>query len=618
MPSKKHKKKEEVKENPENPEISPVENEESIEETQETEDPKTKKVIYIDIDDEVTAVFDKVHKTPADNIFIVVPKRAAIFQSIVNLKILKRKAGEEKKKISFITNDTNGIYLANQLGIDVFDKTKHGDNPSLVVTDLADDSLRITPLKASINSIEDDAPTRITEKKVSISEILRKNRGKKTLNISAIDSGKQKVRKERPKLVLVAPNRHALTGLLVLTVFILMVIVYIALPGVTVFITPSAGVLEKSVNITLADFQKNKVQLETLQTHMIASYPLSTTINKTITYTATGKKFSDYGSNSQGKITIYNTTRNGWDLVPKTRFQNADGLIFRINDYVKVPAANTEGPGKAEAFVIADPVDANGVVIGERGNIGPSKFFLPGLQENSRSKIYAESAEPFSGGVTDFNSFITAEDIEAAKKQLTDSLINSAISELKGLVDEQSKLAGNGTVYTLLEGDGAIKTGEPQISLPKDLENKEVTEFSITGEINVSGVYYNHEEMIAILRDELELKKSPQKELVRINEDSTSYRIFEWDEAAGKVKLTANIKGIEQYEIDTDKENGKRLLQKIRDHIAGKEVEIAKQYIQNLPEVNKVEIKSWPAWAPTVPKLPDNIEFEIRDAISVD
>jgi len=123
--------------------------------------------------------------------------------------------------------------------------------------------------------------------------------------------------------------------------------------------------------------------------------------------------------------------------------------------------------------------------------------------------------------------------------------------------------------------------------------------------------------MLEILKNELLLKKSPRKELLRIYEDSTSYRIFDWDTVAGKIKLTANIKGIEQSSIDPDKESGQSLLEKIKNHIAGQDIEEAKLFIQNLPEINKVEIDSWPAWAPTIPSITDNIEFEIRDAITV-
>ena len=130
---------------------------------EEAELVSSKKVIYIEIDDEVTAVYDKVKNINKKHIYIVAPKRSILFQSIVNLKILKRKAEDDKKKIYLVTNDSNGIHLAQKTGITVYSKTTEG-KPSIFSTELNDDKLRITPLKASINSIEEDSPTRLTVK----------------------------------------------------------------------------------------------------------------------------------------------------------------------------------------------------------------------------------------------------------------------------------------------------------------------------------------------------------------------------------------------------------------------------------------------------------------------
>lgn len=579
-----------------------------------------RKVIYCEIDDEVTAIYDKLRPVKTKDIYIVIPKRAVIFQSIVNLKILKRKAEKDNKTIYFITNDSNGIYLAQQVGITVYDKTNSEGKPSLFSAENESEEMRITPLKAAVNDTFEQAPTRMAEKKISISELLKLRRGKKNVTISRVTPSKeQKEKKEKSKFVLVAPNRHALISLIVVSIVILLVVVYIALPGVTVYLTPSASVLEQSVNITLADYQKNRAELEIHPKHTVASYPIFTTVEKTITYSTTGKKFSERGANSSGKITIFNTTSNAWPLIAKTRFQTQEGIVFRIASAVTVPAASSSGLGQLEVFVVADPVDAFGAVVGERGNIAPSKFFLPGLKESSRSEIYAESKENMTGGITDFISYVSAEDIEGAKVRMNDELMKSALAELEKAVVQKTELTGTTkTTYSLLKGDGAIKTGEIKIELPENLEGRETMEFTVKGSISVSGVYFEHDSMVDILKSELILKKSPQKELLRINEDSTSYRIYEWDDAKGKIKLTVNIKGIEQFEINPEKESGAKLLQKIKDHIAGKDIEEAKAYIQNLPEINKVEIESWPVWSPTVPSLSDNIEFEVREALLVE
>lgn len=580
----------------------------------------TKKVVYAEIDDEVTTIYDKFKNIPGKHIYIVVPQRSSVFQSVVNLKILKRKAEDSDKKIYLITNDKNGVHLAQKIGIEVYNKANAEGKPALFSTETSDERLRITPLKASVNAIEEETPTRLSEKKLSISEILSKAKNKTVSVFKIKPSEKQKAEREKAKskFVIVAPNRHALIGLVSVSLIILLIIVYIALPGVTVYLTPMASVLEKSVNITLADQQKNRGELETHPSHMIASFPITTKVNKTITHYATGKKFSERGKNASGKITIINTTSDPWPLIAKTRFQTSEGIVFRIPAAATVPAATNSGTGKLEVVVTADQVDGDGIVIGERGNIGPSKFFLPGLQEDSRSKLYAESTEPITGGVTDFITFIKPEDIEAAKIRLKEELIKDAVKQLKVAVQQKAELTGSKNAYALLEGEQAVKVGEPKVSIAPNLENKEVTEFIVSGELDVQGVYYDHEAMVEILKNELLVKKSPSKELLRINENSTTYKIFEWDEAIGKIKLTANIKGIEQYEIDPEVESGARLLEKIREHIAGSDIEEAKIYIQNLPEINKVEIDSWPAWSPTVPSIMDNIEFEIRDAVKVE
>jgi hypothetical protein len=591
---------------------------EKAKQTTEDELVPVKKVIYAEIDDEITSLYDKILTVKAPDVYIVIPKRAAIFQSAVNLKILKRKAETLDKKMYFVTNDKNGTYLANEVGIPVYDRATEG-KPSFFSSDTNDEKLRITPLKATINSVEDSAPTRLHERKLSISELLRKNKtGKSTVDVTKLQSPKPKEKKDKPRFVIVAPNRHALFALVVLSVFILLTIVYIALPGVTVYLTPSASVLEKSVNITLADFQQNKAELDTHPSHVIASYPIDITVTKTLNSVPTGKKISEKGANSSGKITIINTTNQEWPLVSSTRFQTKEGIVFRIPNGITVPPATNQGSGKAEAFVVADPTDSYGAIVGERGNISPSKFFLPGLKADSQSKLYAESKANMTGGITDFTTYITEEDLNSAKIRLQNELVKSAVEELRKGVVDKVKLVEGAAQYTLLEGDGAIKIGDVKIDVPVDLEGKDLPQFDLTGEVHVSGVYYEHDAMLEILKAELLLKKSPQKDLLRINEDSTNYRIFEWDENRGKIKLTANIKGIEQFSIDPEKESGQRLLQKIRDHIAGKNIEDAKLYMQNLPEINKVEIDSWPYWAPTIPKLSDNIEFEVRDAVMVE
>lgn len=590
------------------------------EETEQVVDSKkdkafnAKKVIYTEIDDEVTTIYDKLKQLKMKNVYIVVPKRAIVFQSIVNLKILKRKAEDLEKNIYIITNDPNGIKLAKQVGLVVYDKLEGHEHPSLVSGKFLEDQMNISPLKASVNSFEDEAPIRQTERKFSISDLVRKGKREGlrllpkafSMRKSKVGEGK-KNDGDKGRLVLEAPNRQALVALVVVSLIILLTITYIALPGATIKLEPKSDVLQTSVNIVLADNAANAAELDTHPLHEIASYTITTTIKRPLQYGSTGKDFQ--GENAQGVITVINTSSQDWPLIPHTRFQTSGNIVFRSNDYVTVPAQKDNTPGTIDIAVVADPIDALGQVVGDRGNVPASKFFLPGLSADNQKKLYAESKNPMTGGKTIVNKHITKDDISAAKQKLSTDLKNSAQAELQAEITKRNER--DKTNLVLLVGDNAFQTTEPKITVPPNLENQKLESFEIQGELVATGIAYNRDELMNMLKTELKLKQNPEKKLVHIDEESLTYRIFENDQSAKKVKITASIKGIEEFEIDPEKENGARLVQKIKDHVLGHEIREARDYIQNLPEINKVTIDSWPAWAPTMPNVPDNIKIEV-------
>lgn len=578
------------------------------------------KAIYIDIDEELPSILEKIDAGKVRNLYLVIPERSKICQSAINLKILKKRAEGQGKKIVLLTNDYRVANFANQENIALVNKVSANGEPSLFSMQDVDDKLRITPLKASVNSLEEEGPTRLAEKKLSIGQLLKNSKGgnRKVKNVSRVESpiktsAKKDVEKERAMIL--GPNRHALISLVVISLFILMIIIYIALPGVTIYLTPAASVIEKSLNVTLADPAKNAGLLQGRTTQAIASYPVTVEVSATVEHDATGKQLSANSKNATGKLVVYNENTTSWPLVEKTRFQTNDGLVFRIREGVTIPAAKDGKPGQLEVSVFADALDANEEPIGDRGNIAPSKLFLPGLSEANREKIYAENLTPMTGGTSDQATYVSRQDLEAAKSKLEKDLLAMAIEQMELEVETMSAELSEGE-YVLLEGDGALKMDDVRVRIPEGLEGSEADNFELEGSLRVRGVFYDQNQMLDILRNELMAKKSPQKELVRINDSSASYRIFEWDEAGGRIKVTANIKGIEQFDISPESSNGKNLLRKIKERIAGKEIAEAEDYIRNLPEINKVEIDSWPAWAPTIPKIMDNIEFEVKPALT--
>src|SRR3989344_9308866 len=71
-----------------------------------------KDVIYLDIDDDITTIVGKVEGSKEKIVALVLPKRFATLQSIVNMRLLKRSADSASKSIVLITSESALLPLA--------------------------------------------------------------------------------------------------------------------------------------------------------------------------------------------------------------------------------------------------------------------------------------------------------------------------------------------------------------------------------------------------------------------------------------------------------------------------------------------------------------------------
>jgi hypothetical protein len=74
---------------------------------------------YIDVDEEISSVIDRLKKSMAVDNYFVAPKRAIFLQSIVNLKLLKREAEKMKKRVILVTQEKLVSAMAARSGVDV-------------------------------------------------------------------------------------------------------------------------------------------------------------------------------------------------------------------------------------------------------------------------------------------------------------------------------------------------------------------------------------------------------------------------------------------------------------------------------------------------------------------
>ncbi|MDH4330435.1 MAG: hypothetical protein OEV93_02690, partial [Candidatus Moranbacteria bacterium] len=78
-------------------------------------------VFYIDLEEEVTSIIDRLRKSKSENNVFVIPIRALILGSVVSLKLIKKKAEEMQKNILVVTQDEQGRVLASKAGFETRD-----------------------------------------------------------------------------------------------------------------------------------------------------------------------------------------------------------------------------------------------------------------------------------------------------------------------------------------------------------------------------------------------------------------------------------------------------------------------------------------------------------------
>lgn len=150
---------------------------------------------------------------------------------------------------------------------------------------------------------------------------------------------------------------------------------------------------------------------------------ISTDLERGVTVPATGEK--KVANRATGTIVVYNTTASEQRLVINTRFETAQGLIYRLTQSVVVPGATTKSgkttPGSVEGRVQADDT-------GEKYNIGLTDFTIPGFKGTDKfTAFYGRSKTPMTGGFV------------GTVKVVDDTLAASKRAELKVTLEKEAR-----------------------------------------------------------------------------------------------------------------------------------------------------------------------------------
>lgn len=178
----------------------------------------------------------------------------------------------------------------------------------------------------------------------------------------------------------------------------------------------------------------------------VPSRVIETDVQLQDTFQATGEAFSE-DARSVGTVTVVNGTSRNFRFVATTRFLSEEGVLFRLKEASDIPAGDS-----VDVAVYAD-------VVGSAGDVGPSRFTIPGLSQELQKDIYGISDGPMTGG-SGTVAAVSVEDIAAAKEDLLDRLRVEAIDNFSLMVDDGERIAGD--LITSRE----LEVTEPKVGTP--------------------------------------------------------------------------------------------------------------------------------------------------------
>jgi hypothetical protein len=550
-----------------------------------------KDVIYIDVDDDVTAIIGKIKLAKEKIVALVPPKRAGSLQSAVNLRLIDRMARNEKKTLVLITNNQALVALAASAKIPVAKnlqtKPEIAEVAALVVDDgddiidgsqlpVGDHAKTVkvkdgTAIASTMRSDEIDATDLDIDGETISGPVASSTLAKSAMAKSAKGAKKPKIPNFdtfRKKLVLGISGGVALIALLIW--------MFVFAPAATVVITASTSPAPISSSITLGgatatDFTKGIVSSTSQQTQK----------DEIVEFEATGQK--DVGETAKGTVRFSTSSLAGLGTIPAgTRLTSSTGLVFVTNEAVTLSyQGGTSSSGNTTVTAAASGDKYNGAT-----------GALTGAPANVSANFVGASA----GGTTKISKVVSADDIERAQGQLVGTATDAQKAELK-------KKFVNGEI--VIDSSFVVARG-PAVSTPASGAEAADGKAKLTIPTNYSIQAVSKTDLDTYLRKSLEsnLDNKNAQKVYNTGVDSATISNFRKD---GETLLASvNASGSVGPIIDEAA---------IKDQVKGKRYGEVQQSLELIDGIKSVDVQFSFFWVRTVPNNTDKItiQFKVQD-----
>src|SRR3989344_2800792 len=548
-----------------------------------------KDTIYIDIDDEITSIIDKVEASKQKIVALVLPKRAAVLQSIVNMRLLKRSVEAVDKSVVLITSDSGILPLAGAVGLYVAKnlqskpvippppevkipaaKTKEekeelepeldGEKPVgelAGLKELEDDTETI-----ALGNEEDDAQKKDIPPKDKKLKVPNFDRFRKSIILGVV----------------------GLVGLIIGLFFMLSI-----LPKAKITIKTDSSSISAQLEVKTSgkamqlDEQGNIIPSQVKETKQTGNTKVAVTGKKNVGNKASGSLTLSLINCSQSQVTI-----------PEGTTVTTSGKSFTTQNGVSLSSVEVGNQCKNSDFPEFSTGSVNVVaqVGGVQYNVDPSTFSVNGF-----SNVSGQSSSKMTGGTDNLIAAVSQQDIDSAKQQISTENSNQTQSFHDQLADEG--------YYVLPE---TATTSDPKItSTPKIGE--EASEVTVTQEATYSVIVVKKADLTKLVANVLDKQIDTTKQKLSSSDVLEQATVRVGDKTSPtdvKLNISKTATVVPVLNVES-----------IKQSVGGKKRSEIQNLLGALPGVKDVTVSYSPFWVSKAPKKPGKITIVLQGQTTV-
>jgi len=590
---------------------------------------------YLAPDEEITSVIERLRASESSGVVLVVPKGVSLMQSIINVRLLKKKADEMGKDLGLVSNDPICKHLAGQVGLKIYNSIQEvpksgGDakpaapievpkRESKPVTETISGegigSIKVShyrnePTEDEI-SVDDDVqePEDLGEHEHTDVPVEANQAAEPTEEDPIIEGTNIYLENDRDGADDQRQTRHEATRVNVASpkglhrppikvprwvkpVVALIIIIVLAgavgaallLPKATIVLHVPSEAVKSVVNVT-AD-----AKLTAASDQSIPAIAHDATADGQGTAKATGKK--NVGNKAKGVITISNSWSSDAQVIAKGSGLVSDkGLVFRTLADTSVPGASSSisngqvvvNPGKVDVAVEADQP-------GDQYNIDNARFTVQGFSGDKASKITGVSKGTASGGTNQVLTVVANADVTAAKADAKTKAEADALAALKQAIPQGEVLIDKSVAYTTEVKDPDKKSGDQSDAV------------NVTATSKAAAYSAKTSDVLQVITTSFKASVPENKELRLDAIDLSSWETTTKSE--GVFALSHEVTGLMVAKIDT---------KSVAKLATIKQSSSLSSSLKDKYNANSVQVSINPGWWPLTPVLNSKISVEIAE-----